>query len=112
MQRAGAGPLGLTIIISLALTLVLFLASDCPAQGEARLSEIKMPPGFRIALYARVPEARSLELSPSGVLYVWTRSSRVYAVTDENRDFTADRVLTLASGLNQPKGVPFCDCTL
>lgn len=108
MNRAGPGLRGLTTMLFLAFAAVMSPPSDCAAQGgEPRLSEIKMPPGFRIAVYARVPSARSLALSPSGTLYVGTRANRVYAALDDNKDLRADRVLTLASGYNQPNGVAF-----
>ena len=70
--------------ISLLLTSCFF-----PAAGqEIDLGRIKLPPGFRISLYARnLPNARSLALSPNGTLFVGTRlAGRVYAVLD--REYT------------------------
>ena len=72
------------------------------------LDKIKLPPGFSISIYAEVPNARSMTLSESGVLYVGNRSEdKVYAVTDENNDGKADKVYVVASGLNSPNGVAF-----
>ena len=72
------------------------------------LDKIKLPAGYKIEVYAEVPNARSMTLSPSGVLYVGNRSgNKVYAVTDENKDGRADKVYTLASGLKSPNGVAF-----
>lgn len=72
------------------------------------LDKIKIPPGFAISVYAEVPNARSMTLSPSGVLYVGNRSEdKVYAVTDNNKDGKADKIYTIASGLNSPNGVAF-----
>jgi glucose/arabinose dehydrogenase len=48
-----------------------------------------------------------MTLSPEGVLFVSTRESRVYAVVDTNKDYKADNVITIASGLNSPNGVAF-----
>jgi len=77
------------------------------------LDKIKLPPGFKISVYAEVPNARSLALSPSGILYVGSRGSdKVYAVVDENKDGKADKVYTIASGLNTPNGVAFKDGSL
>lgn len=77
------------------------------------LNKIKLPPGFTISVYAEVPNARSMTMSPSGVLYVGTRSSdKVYAVTDVNKDGRADKVFTVASGLHSPNGVAFKDGNL
>lgn len=72
------------------------------------LDKIKLPAGFSISVYAEVPNARSITLSPSGVLYVGNRSEdNVYAVVDENKDGKADKVYTIAKGLNTPNGVAF-----
>lgn len=42
-------------------------------QQDLPLDKIQLPPGFHIELYARVPHARQMTLSPSGTLYVGTR---------------------------------------
>lgn len=77
------------------------------------LDKIKLPPGFQISVYAEVPNARSLALSPSGILYVGNRGAdKVYAVVDENKDGKADKVYQIASGLNTPNGVAFKDGSL
>jgi len=78
-----------------------------------KLDKIKLPRGYRISVYAEVPNARSITLSPSGVLYVGNRSgNNVYAVVDENKDGKGDKVYTIASGLNSPNGVAFKDGSL
>lgn len=71
------------------------------------LTTMRLPPGFDIALYSdQVPGARSMALSPSGVLFVGTRQAgKVYAVLDNDKDGAADQVLTIADGLNMPNGV-------
>lgn len=72
------------------------------------LDKIKLPPGFSISVYAEVPSARSLALSPSGIVYVGTRGNdKVFALVDENKDGKADKIYTVASGLNTPNGVAF-----
>ena len=78
------------------------------------LSTIKLPPGFTIDIYADgVNNARQMALSPSGTLFVGSRSAgNVYAVVDANKDHRADRVVTIASGLNMPSGVAFRDGSL
>jgi glucose/arabinose dehydrogenase len=75
------------------------------------LSAVQMPQGFRIDLFAdNVAGARSMTISPSGMIYVGTRKEgRVYAVVDMDGDFQADRVVTVAQGLNMPNGVAFWD---
>jgi glucose/arabinose dehydrogenase len=60
-----------------------------------------------------VPNARSLSLSPSGILYVGNKSGdKVYAVADANKDGFGEKLYTLASGLNTPNGVAFKDNNL
>jgi len=45
------------------------------------LNKIRLPPGFEISLFARVPNARSMTLSPNGTLFVGTRrAGNVYAI--------------------------------
>ncbi len=72
------------------------------------LDKITLPQGFTIDVYAEVDKARSMTLSPNGTLFVGNRNgNKVYAVTDENKDGVADKVYTVASGLNSPNGVAF-----
>jgi glucose/arabinose dehydrogenase len=74
------------------------------------LDKIKLPAGFKIEVYAEVNNARSMAMSPSGVLYVGNRDGdKVYAVKDTDGDFKADKRWTIASGLNMPNGVAFKD---
>src|SRR4030066_184039 len=56
-----------------------------------------------------VPGARSMTLSPSGILFVGTRNGEVYAVVDKNKDNKADEVITIVQGLNMPNGVALMD---
>jgi glucose/arabinose dehydrogenase len=85
------------------------------AAGAARPVEgIKLPAGFEITMYCdRIPGARSMALSPAGVLLVGTRDDgKVYAVVDSNADNVADQVKVVAQGLNQPNGVAVRDGAL
>src|SRR5690606_10293800 len=73
-----------------------------------QLEKIKLPAGFKIDVYAEVKNARSLALSPSGILFVGNRSANsVYAVVDEDKDGRGDKVYTIASDLESPNGVAF-----
>jgi glucose/arabinose dehydrogenase len=94
------------------VALALLVVSACAAVGPGgspRPKDVTLPAGFRIDFYGQsVPGARSLALSPSGVVYVGTMTHGVvYALVDTNRDGTADEVKTIASGLTQPNGVAF-----
>jgi glucose/arabinose dehydrogenase len=78
-----------------------------PSQLE--LDSIQLPPGFEISVYASsVPNARSLELSPNGTLFVGSRQAgTVTALRDTDGDFVADEQYTIAMGRYQPNGVAF-----
>ena len=82
-----------------------------PSAAEGPVERLSVPPGFRIGVYAEgVPGARSLTLSPSGTLFVGTRvEGKVYAILDHDGDAVADRVYTIASGLQMPNGVAVRD---
>ena len=70
------------------------------------LDKIRLPPGFRIGLYAdNVPGARSMALAPDGTLFVGTRGDKVYALPNRDGDSRADAVITLLQGLDTPNGV-------
>jgi len=81
------------------------------AQADAirkNLEKVKLPPGFRISLYAVVPDARHMAVAPStNMLFVGTRKTAVYAVTDRLSTGTASEVKAFAPSLNfkVPNGV-------
>ncbi len=107
----------LSFVRIVALVVLTLCASACSQNSkgvDSSLGKIKLPPGFKIEVFAdNVPDARSLALSPSGVLFVSTRSAgNVFAVIDTNRDFNADRVYTLASDLYMPNGIALRDGAL
>ncbi|MGN6801365.1 MAG: PQQ-dependent sugar dehydrogenase [Ginsengibacter sp.] len=77
-----------------------------------QLDKINLPQGFKISVYAEVPHARSLCVSPSGTVFVGTSGDKVYAIPDKNNDGYADTVYTIASGLNSANGVAFKDGSL
>ena len=72
------------------------------------LERVKLPAGFRIELYAVVPDARHMAVAPStNMLFVGTRKTTVWAVTDRDSDGVADEVKAFAPSLNfkVPNGV-------
>lgn len=85
--------------------------SSCNSDEINNDTGIKLPPGFKIELYAsNIPNARSMALSQSGVLFVGSRSAgKVYALVDNNKDYKVDEVVTVASGLDMPNGVALKD---
>ncbi len=77
------------------------------------LDQFKLPPGFSIAVYAEVPNARSLCWGDKGTLFVGNRNEdNVYAVVDENNDGIGEKVFIIATNLNMPNGVAFKDGSL
>ena len=72
------------------------------------LKRIKLPPGFRIDLYAIVPDARHMAVAPStNMLFVGTRKSTVWAVTNRNSGDVATEVKPFAPSakFHVPNGV-------
>ena len=54
----------------------------------------------------KVENARVMVLGPQGTVFVGSQfAGKVYAVVDADGDHKADRVVVIASGLNQPNGV-------
>jgi glucose/arabinose dehydrogenase len=77
---------------------------------KAVLAKIKLPQGFKISLYAIVPDARHMAVGPQGVVtFVGTRKELVYSVTDRNKDRVADDVKVFAPSIKMdvPNGVCF-----
>jgi glucose/arabinose dehydrogenase len=78
------------------------------AQLRENLKRIKLPPGFKIDLYAVVPDARHMAVAPStNMLFVGTRKSTVWAVTNRNSGDVATEVKPFAPSakFHVPNGV-------
>ncbi|HMR90351.1 MAG TPA: PQQ-dependent sugar dehydrogenase [Saprospiraceae bacterium] len=82
-----------------------------PNNTNLPLEKLKLPEGFVISIFAdSVVNARSLSYSPSGTLFVSTRSEgNVYALKDTDGDYIADKRYTIIQGGNMPNGVAFKD---
>jgi len=64
------------------------------------LGRINLPAGFKIELYAVVPDARHMAVGPQGVaVFVGTRKNDAWVVTDRNKDRVADEVKRFAQSL-------------
>lgn len=110
---------------TLFFVLILFtLASGCGklnpplpkflTGAKIDLDSIKLPPGFHIEVYAaEVENARSMDLSPNGTLFVGTRTKgNLYAITTREGALKADKVWLLGEDMNKPNGVAFRDGAL
>ena len=82
---------------------------DKAASISKTLERIKLPDGFKIGLYAIVPDARNMAVGPQGIVtFVGTRKTEVWAVTDRDKDRVADEVKNFAPSL--PKAIPNGPC--
>jgi len=93
-----AGPVGQKISIA-------------DAKADVQLDKLKLPKGFSIDVWAaEVPNARSMAVSESGIVFVGNRQeNNVYALVDENGDGKADSKYVLANDLRMPNGVAIKD---
>ena len=77
-------------------------------QLRENLKRVKLPPGFKIDLYAVVPDARHMAVAPStNMLFVGTRKNTVWAVTNRNSGDVATEVKPFAPSakFHVPNGV-------
>ena len=77
-------------------------------QLRENLKRVKLPAGFKIDLYAVVPDARHMAVAPStNMLFVGTRKTTVWAVTNRNSGDVATEVKSFAPSLkfSNPNGV-------
>jgi glucose/arabinose dehydrogenase len=75
---------------------------------KENLKRVKLPPGFKIDLYAVVPDARHMAVAPStNMLFVGTRKTTLWAVTNRNSGDAATEVKSFAPSLkfSNPNGV-------
>ncbi len=97
-------PIFLTIVFAVSAA-----NADVAPDAPFDLDAVRLPDGFSISVYADdLPGARSMALSPDGVLFVGTRTvGTVYAVRDTNGDNRADESFVIDTGLTMPNGVAF-----
>ncbi|HUG59446.1 MAG TPA: PQQ-dependent sugar dehydrogenase [Candidimonas sp.] len=77
---------------------------------KRNLENVKLPTGFKIALYAVVPDARHMAVGPStGVVFVGTRKTKIWSVTDRTKSRVADDVKRFSPSIAMkvPNGVCF-----
>jgi glucose/arabinose dehydrogenase len=88
-----------------------------PSPGTSEIPGLILKAGFNLKVWATVPGARSLSVSPRGTVFVGTgglgsNNDKVYAVRDEDGDGKGEAVRVLAASLKSPNGVAFLDGTL
>ena len=76
------------------------------------LPKIKMPPGFKISLFAVVPDARHMAVARNKTtVWIGTRKDKVWQATDRDMDDIADTVEQFSPSVkfDIPNGVCFSD---
>jgi glucose/arabinose dehydrogenase len=110
--------MGIATRIARGLLFALFVsgfAANASAESrlDAVLKRVKLPPGFKISVFAEVPKPRSMVVgTPLGTVFVGSRHGTLYALRDTNRDGVADEVVKLAGKLDVPNGVAYQDGVL
>lgn len=102
-----------SLIITLTCLTVCINTTSCKNKvleetDHPQLSEIKLPEGFSISIFAEVENARSMSRGDKGTIFVGNRKEdKVYAIVDENNDGVADKKYIIAEGMDMPNGVAF-----
>ena len=86
------------------------LKFGCPlmsaSAADRTLDLLNTPPGLEASVFARVPGARSMALSPDGrVVFVGTRDSSVWVLLDADGDGGAEEVRRFLDGYEMPNGI-------
>jgi len=81
----------------------------CATEGDRVASELHVPRGFAVNLFAEnLPGVRFMTVGPGGtILATLTREGRVVELPDANHDGRADRIVTVADELDLPHGIQF-----
>jgi len=87
----------------LLLLLPVWVKADVAAPRPLDLSELQLPPGFEISIYARdLRTPRMIAVSPNDILFVSDiGGGRIWAIPE------AGRAVVFASGLDRPHGLAF-----
>jgi len=124
MDRKGGAAVGRLFRLALGSAALLLLAGRpldlrpvtlLPLPGAAGAPTPRtlfLPGGFVANVFARlpVPQARSLAVGPTGILYVTApRYGAVVALPDRNEDGVADTQIDVVTGLDCPYGLAFSD---
>jgi glucose/arabinose dehydrogenase len=89
-------------------------ASVSTHQAADPLAPLRLPPGFHAEVFAEgVENARTMVRGAEGTIFVGSRTAgKLHAVVDADGDHRADRVVLLASDLDQPNGLALRDGAL
>lgn len=74
------------------------------------VSQLNLPPGFKVGIYAEVENARQMTLGKNGTVFVGSRGAgKVIALVDQDRNGVADKHYLIDDDLYMPSGVAFKD---
>ncbi len=91
--------------------LLLCACTAVPAQNPP-IERLKLPPGFAVELWAKVPEPREMTLGEKNTLFVGSRGAgKVHAIRFDTT-YRVAAVTRIADGLEMPVGVAFRDGAL
>ncbi len=113
MRKTLSWVLALVLLATLVLAVWFFVTyksvSVPRAEPVQSLSDFSLPEGFTLSVFAdNVPDARVIAFDPHGVMLVSQPSEgKVSALVDADGDGKAERVETVAEGLNLPHGMAF-----
>ena len=109
MKRSRSAAVAAAAAMGLAAT-----AASASDHGIDRmLRTIRLPPGFEIALFAKVPRARSVVVGkPLGTVFVGSRHGTVHMVRDRDKDGVAEEVVEKTDKLRVPNGVAYDGASL
>ncbi len=93
------------LILPYAFSLLLLVPSVARSH-DLPLEELRLPPGFKISIFAELTNPRQLALSESGIVYAGSfRAGNLYGIIDANSDWSADKVVTIDHDLTLPTGI-------
>ena len=106
--RLGSSRILAAIVVAAGASIVQAQAQAPAPPLVAPLSDLVLPPGFKISVFASgLPGARLMTVSPEGVLLVARRRTHeIVALPDENKDGTAEPRVIL-SGLTNANSIAF-----
>jgi len=88
--------------------IVIFTFFSSKITANDLIKQISLPKNFSIKIYSKVPNARQMAISSSGILFVGSRTAgKVYAIQDSNSDGYGDTIYIIASGLRLPTGLAY-----
>jgi glucose/arabinose dehydrogenase len=92
----------------IALLLSAFSLSASAEKTKFDLSQLKLPSGFHISVFAEVDGPRMMVFSRGGTLVVSASGEgKVVALPDARQTGKAERVVTVLERLNEPHGIAF-----